>query len=288
MKILLLGKGFVGNRLFNFLKDSFDVQIFDKSTLDYTDRLIFKKILSDNSYNVVINCSGYTGSPNVDACEKEKEKCLFYNVSIPVQIARICDDQNVKFINISSGCIYTGYEKEFTEKDEPNFGMHSTISSYYSFTKHMCEILLRNTNAITIRIRMPFCGDAVNKNLIFKVLKYDNIIDLKNSGTSIDDLNVFIKNLIEHSKFYDLKGPLNVINPGELTCKMISEYLSFHGLTNPNWKIVDVSQLDIIAPRSNCVLSDKRIKKLGLQMPCLAKSLKEAVEKFASNYNAAI
>jgi dTDP-4-dehydrorhamnose reductase len=284
VKVLLLGKGFIGTRLFTHLQNTnFDVTIVNKSEINYTDRKLFYSYLLSTSFDTIINCSGYTGSPNVDGCEKEKDKCLFYNVSVPVQINTICKMLDKKFINISSGCIYAGYEKEYTEKDEPNFGIHNIDSSYYSHTKHMCEVLLRNTNAITIRIRMPFNGDSVGKNLIYKIFKYNNIIDLKNSGTSTDDLNVFMGKLLNHNDFLAIKGPLNVINPGPITGKMIADFLSFHGVVNKEWKVVGVSDLDIVAQRSNCVLSDKKIKKLGLQLPSLTKSLKEAVAKFAEN-----
>jgi dTDP-4-dehydrorhamnose reductase len=284
VKVLLLGKGFIGTRLFAHLQNtSFDVAIVDKSEINYTDRKRFHSYLLSTSFDTIINCSGYTGSPNVDGCEKEKDKCLFYNVSVPTQINTICNVLNKKFINISSGCIYTGYEKEYTEKDEPNFGMHNIDSSFYSYTKHMCEVLLRNTNAITVRIRMPFNGDSVGKNLIYKIFKYNNIIDLKNSGTNTDDLNVFMEKLLNHDDFLAIKGPLNVINPGVITGKMIADFLSFHGVVNKEWKVVGVSDLNIVAQRSNCVLSDKKIKKLGLQLPSLTKSLKGAVAKFAEH-----
>lgn len=286
MKVLILGRGFIGTRLHAYLlSKKIDTLIIDKKNdIDYTDRNIFLKYLQSFNFNVVINCSGFTGTPNVDGCEKEKEKCLFYNVSVPVQISNICDQLNIKFINVSSGCIYTGYEKEFTEKDEPNFGIKNVDSSYYSFTKHMCELLLKDTNSITLRIRMPFNSDATSKNLIYKILKYNNIIDLKNSGTSTDDLNEFIVQLIARNDLYTIKGLFNIVNPGFITGKMISEFLSFNGLINNEWKIVDISELNIVAQRSNCVLSDKKIKKLGLQLPPVAKSLKEAVQKFAENY----
>jgi len=286
VKILILGKGFIGSKLFVFLKDKFEVLFFSRQELDYTNRKILNDFLIEQKFDVVINCSGFIGHPNVDACEIEKEKCFFYNVSVPVLIANVCENASIKFINVSSGCIYTGYEKQFAEKDEPNFGFKSLNSSYYSFSKHLCEVLLRDTRSITLRIRMPFCGDVAARNLIYKVLKYDNIIDLDNSGTSVDDFSEFVFKLLNHSDFYKIKGPLNVINPGPLTCKLISEYLAFNGLTNPNWKIVKISDLKISAPRSNCILSDKKIKKLGLQLPCLAKSLKDAVSLFAKNYDA--
>jgi dTDP-4-dehydrorhamnose reductase len=284
VKVLILGGGFIGSRLNRYLKDKISVTLLQRSELDYTDKKIFTNFLLERSPTVVINCSGYTGSPNVDACETNKPDCLFYNVSVPVQISHICDQHNIKFINVSSGCIYQGYEKEYNEKDEPNFGICSNNSSYYSFTKHMCEKLLKNTNAITLRIRMPFNGEVTGKNLIYKVFKYDNIIDLKNSGTNVNDLCEFIHNLLNHSKLKDISGPLNVINPGPITCKMISEYLSFHGLTNSKWQIVELDRLDIVAQRSNCILSDKKIKSLGIRLPFAAKSLKESVAEFVENY----
>lgn len=284
MKVLLLGKGFIGNSLFSFLRDKHSTEMLSKEELNYTDRSIFAKYIQSKNYDAVINCSGYTGSPNVDACEIFKTDCLFYNVSVPVQLANICEEKNIKFMNVSSGCIYAGYEKEFTEKDEPNFGLYSINSSYYSFTKHMCEIMLRSTSAITLRVRMPFNSDIVSKNLIYKILKYDNIIDLKNSGTNTDDFNNFIDRLITHNDFLKIKGPLNVVNPGAITAKLISEYLSFNELVNPNWRIVPLNELNIVAQRSNCVLSDRKIRKLGLQLPSAIKSLKEATALFAEKY----
>ena len=38
---------------------------------------------------------------------------------------------------ISSGCIYNGYEKRFTEEDEPNFTFNN--GSFYSGSKALCE-----------------------------------------------------------------------------------------------------------------------------------------------------
>lgn len=284
MKALILGGGFIGSSLFSHLKKSLDVVQEVQATLNYTDRLTLLNYLLEKKFNVVINCSGYTGSPNVDACELNKNECLFYNVSVPVQINTLCDQLGIKFINVSSGCIYTGYEKEFTEKDEPNFGIYNNQSSYYSFTKHLCEVALKNKNCITLRIRMPFNSDIVSKNLIYKILKYDNILDLKNSGTNTNDFNACVEGLLKHRDFLTIKGPLNIVNPGPVTGKLISEYLSFHGLANPNWKIVDISSLDIVAQRSNCVLSDKKLKKLGLQLPSITKSLKQTVSEFVEKY----
>lgn len=282
---LILGKGYVGNKLFAHLKAIFpDTSIISKQDADYTDKHILFSLLSDQRFNFVINCCGYTGIPNVDACEKNKELCSYLNVSVPCLLNSVCEALSVKFINVTSGCIYSGFDKKYSEKDYPNFGLSNLESSYYSFTKHLCEKALANTSALSVRIRMPFSSDVIPKNLIFKILKYNNIIDIPNSATSIDDLCIFFANALQHPDIKNLSGPLNVVNPGPITGKQISEFLGFYNLKNPNWQIVDISELNIVAKRSNCILSDKKIKSLKLELPCVTKSLKKAVEAFASNY----
>ena len=58
--------------------------------------------------DVLINCAGYVGKPNVDACELHKEECLQGNVLLPEMLSRFCSELMIKFVHISSGCIYTG------------------------------------------------------------------------------------------------------------------------------------------------------------------------------------
>jgi len=233
LSILITGKGFIGNSLYEHLKGKHNTTIICKKEVDYTDRKTLENFLQNQHFDFLINCSGYTGSPNVDACELNKQECLFYNVSVPSVLNSACINNSIRFINVSSGCIYTGYEKDFTEKDEPNFGIYNPESSYYSFTKHLCEKALHNTAAITIRIRMPFNTTLASKNLIYKILKYNNIIDLPNSGTNTDDLNVFLEKFIQLPNIDSIHGVLNVVNPGAITGKIISEYLSFHKTINP-------------------------------------------------------
>jgi hypothetical protein len=36
---------------------------------------------------------------------------------VPYNISKICALHNIEFINISTGCIYSGYNKDFTEED---------------------------------------------------------------------------------------------------------------------------------------------------------------------------
>ena len=56
----------------------------------------------------LINAAGYTGKPNVDACELHKTECLFGNAVFPGLVAQACNEAGVPWGHVSSGCIYTG------------------------------------------------------------------------------------------------------------------------------------------------------------------------------------
>lgn len=287
MKVVLLGSGFIGSSLSEHLNDrGCNLTTINRTQLDYTEPKQLEHTLKTLGCTVLINCTGYTGVPNVDACELDKENCYFYNVTLPLRMVKICEKLGIKLVNVSSGCIYTGYTKNFTETDIPNFGIYNPDSSFYSKTKHICENNLANFDAITLRIRMPFNNKAVPKNLIYKIFKYDNIIDYPNSGTNTDNLNVFIYNLITTNALTRIVGPLNVVNPGVITGKKIADLLASCGLTNPNWKLVDIKDLDIKAQRSNCVLDESKAVSQALLMPHVDDILEDTVKSFITRYKA--
>ena len=284
--IVILGTGFIGSNLSTFLeKSKHKITAFSQADLNYTNPDLLAVALKQLQCNILINCSGYTGSPNVDACEKNKEKCFFYNVTLPLNLARVCEKLSIKLVNVSSGCIYTGYEKMFTEKDIPNFGIFNSTSSFYSQTKHICELNLADFDALTLRVRMPFNNRSVPKNLIYKIYKYDNIIDYPNSGTNTDNFNEFVYQLVNTPAVSNIRGPLNVVNPGPITGKKVAELLTKYGVVNPNWKVVDVSELNIVAQRSNCILDDSRLVAEGLGLPHIDKILEPTIAEFAKSLN---
>ena len=82
-KVLILGHGYTGGYLFNSLKKDHDVEIVSKASLNYTDSDILETRLFEYKPDYVVNCSGYTGRPNVDGCEDNKEDCWKLNVTVP-------------------------------------------------------------------------------------------------------------------------------------------------------------------------------------------------------------
>jgi dTDP-4-dehydrorhamnose reductase len=285
--ILLLGKGYIGENLNEHFISKSDIKsnIYSKKDLNYLDFNTLNKYLQKNQsirIDYIINCAGYTGRPNVEGCENDKETCWKYNVKLPIILTEIASYWNIPIIHISSGCVYTGYEKDYTEEDEPNFGIYNKESSFYSKTKHACELSLKNSNSYIFRIRMPFSHKSSERNYIDKILKYDNLISYKNSLTNINDLNEFIY------KFINLKnkpeyGIYNVTNQGFTTAKEVVEILKKHKLENKNWKFLNQDELNFKVARSNCVLSTEKIKKLNLELPNIYSSIKNEIGRFKND-----
>jgi len=285
-KIIVLGNGYIGKKAYKYFFETLE-NIYDVTRLynyPYTapeklKETLFNNLISEfrgHQIKWIINCVGFTGKPNVDACEENKQICWDLNVTFPTILAQFCEQHNIKIINVTSGCIYDGPgDVHYTEEDEPNFGLLNPDSSWYSKTKHAAELCLKNfSNVYILRIRMPICNDFNSqKNYLSKILKYNNILDEVNSKTVIEDLLLVIKKIIN---IEDLPvGVYNCVNPKPLSTAQICEILDKHGLWNPNWKFINYNELKqhIVANRSNCILSADKLKIHGLDMPSERESL---------------
>jgi len=281
MNVLILGGGYIGRHLFDHLKRYHDVELITQKQVDYTymnDSRDFKSYLHDNRFDIAVNCSGYTGTPNVDACEDEKWKCWKYNVTAPVRTTETLNLFKIPVIHISSGCIYEG-DQFFTEEDMPNLGLYTDHSSFYSKSKHAGELALNHMEGFIFRIRMPFCGTSGRKNILNKYLKYDNILSDVNSLTCIYDLCKVVEHFCVHRNVLP-HGIYNVVNNGAITGVQVIDMLKQGGMNNKNWKVVPVDELNIKATRSNCTLSGGKLKIKGrFDMPNVKAALKYCISQ---------
>ena len=281
--VLIIGAGYVGSQLFS-LADKAKATYFlhSRKTLDYTDQSALRKFLLNYNITHVVNCSGFTGRPNVDEGELKKKECWNLNVITPLAVSNTCKSLGINFIHISSGCIYSGYDKEFTEEDEPNFGLFNE-SSFYSKTKHAFETI--NDYGCTIRVRMPFSNSLHERSYITKILLYDNLINYKNSKTYIFDLCNFIEYIVTNNISANNIGIINFVNPEAKDTEYIVDRMKFFELVNKNWKFVDIKDINIKAPRSNCVLKNAKLKRLfpDFYIRSESEALNEALTKIKND-----
>lgn len=274
--ILILGLGYTGTYLYNKLKTDHDVNIVAKDTLDYTDEVVIDTYLFEYKPDYVINCSGFTGRPNVDQCEDEKEGCWRLNVTAPSMINRLCKAHHIPYIHISSGCIFTGYDRSWTEKDKPNYGVFNNHSSFYSKSKHAYE-LASGDYGLTIRIRMLFDGEFTDRSVLTKLLKYDKLINEVNSKTYIVDLVNFIAKYITDGRAEN--DIVNLVNPEPLDTEGVITILKQYGKDNPKWGFVKFEELGTKAGRSNCTMDVSKLKsKYGYEPMTETRALIDAME----------
>lgn len=265
LNILILGDGYMGNHIFNHLiKEGFGATKKSSKELDYHDSRTLYKYLINNGVCTVINCSGFTGRPNIDEAEIKKELCYELNVLSPLRVNKICNTLNVNYLHISSGCIYDGYEKEWSEEDKSNYGLFTTHSSFYSKSKHSFELLSQDLKGTILRIRMPFGPDSSHRNYLSKIRKYDNLINFQNSKTYIPDLCGFISTLLD-KKGNDIwlnKEIYNIVNPSPLWTNEVCDIMKDYGFHNQNWKYVALNRLEIATSRSNCIMNNEKASKI--------------------------
>ncbi len=279
-KILILGKGYIGNYLAR-AKTNDQIIHISKKDVDYSDYDVFDSFLKKETPDWIINSSGYTGKPNVDACENDKENCFLYNVKIPMIITDIANNQKIPIVHIGSGCVYSGYEKNYTEQDLCNFGEENEYSSFYSKTKNSFERLSSGYDRYILRIRIPFNGTPEPKNYLYKILNYDNLINKQNSLTCVDDLVDFVYKFIEKKPEF---GLYNVVNEGSIDASHVVSLMKQNGLENPNWKFVSIEEANFKVQRSNCVLSTDKIKNINLTLPDVKQRIEESIKQYKQNH----
>jgi dTDP-4-dehydrorhamnose reductase len=291
VKILILGKGYIGNYLAKHLARHKAIEVchFSKQILNYVDPTQLRNYLknTEGEFDWICNTSGFTGQKNVDSCEDHKEQCYFYNVTAPLYLTKVCNEFNIPVVHIGSGCVYSGYDKVYTEDDPTDFGADNPLSSTYSKTKDTFEKLSRDMQRVIFRIRIPFNGVYEPKNYLYKMYKYNNLITKQNSITCVDDLMLFIEKFLW--KFSDpiLKescyGVYNVVNNGSVDGAEVVDMMREYGIDNPDWKFVTIKEANFRVARSNCILSTEKLKNLGLALPDVRSSLNYAISQFAQN-----
>jgi len=178
-------------------------------------------------------------------------------------------------VQMASGCVYEGDNngKGYKESDEPNY-----FGSLYSRSRVYSEkILSEFPNILQLRIRIPIISKPNPKNLIDKLIKYNKIINIKNSCTVIEDFIPTAMALIRKRG----TGIFNMVNKGAMDHKSIMTM--YKKIVDPEFKINLMNgkeEGDLCIRRSNCVLSTEKLKKLGLQMPPLKESLEKLLKKY--------
>lgn len=281
MIYLLGGSGYVGAAYQAlFTRRGLPFRNVRRAELDYSDRAALTELLHREKPVFLINAAGYTGKPNVDACELHKSDCLMGNAVLPGTIALACTDAGVPWGHVSSGCIYTGRRVDgagFTETDTPNFTFRTDNCSFYSGTKALGEeVLAGGPNAYVWRLRIPFNQVDSTRNYLSKLMRYSTLLDAENSISQLDEFVAATFACWEQRVPF---GTYNVTNPGHVTTREVVDLIKKTGVSTKDFKFFsDESEFMRTAaktPRSNCVMDSRKLAATGIKLT----EVHEAVER---------
>lgn len=281
MIYLLGGSGYVGAAYQALLtRKGLAFRNLRRAEFDYADRAALTGLLRREKPEFLINAAGYTGKPNVDACELHKSECVMGNAVLPGTIAQACADAGIPWGHVSSGCIFTGRNPQgqgFTEADTPNFTFRTDNCSFYSGTKALGEEVLAGTpNAFVWRLRIPFNEVDGPRNYLSKLMRYASLLDAENSISQLDEFVAATFACWEKRVPF---GTYNVTNPGHVTTREVVDLIKKTGVSNKDFKFFS-SEAEFMrtaakTPRSNCVMDSRKLAGTGIQLT----EVHEAIER---------
>jgi 3,5-epimerase/4-reductase len=264
------GRGFMGQNLLSLYPGATIPEV------DISDARAVAAALDADQPEVVINCAGKTGRPNIDWCENHKAETLRSNLTGALVVLEECLRRGVYLVHFSSGCIYEGTKGGvgFTEEDPPNY-----TGSFYSRTKAWADQVLREFPVLTLRLRMPFDGSLSDRNLIMKLRKYKRVLTEPNSITHLPDFFRAAEQLITRRA----TGVFNIVNEGVVSpFEIMTRYRE---LIDPTHTFVPLplAQMGEVASagRSNCLLSTARLREEGLRLPPVREAVDFALRALA-------
>lgn len=311
--LLLGGSGYVGQAFAHEIgRRGWRCKTLRRSDLDYTSFRTLCRALGDSKPSFVVNCSGFTGKPNVDACEDQKADTLLGNVTAPLSIANACESLGIPLGHVSSGCIYAGarivqpdgaihVERDltkpelrailashrervlgFTEECPPNFSFRAPPCSFYSGSKALGEEALSGSSSTFLwRLRIPFDEKDNARNYLSKVQRYAKVYD---NANSISHLGDFARCCLD---LWDLRAPFgtyNVTNPGFVTTHQVVEAIQKHLRVQRTFEYwasdEEFYRVAAKTPRSNCVMDCSKLLSCGVKI----RPVEEALEASLKNW----
>ena len=272
MIFLLGGSGYVGTAYQALLqRKGLPFRNVRRADFDYTNLPALTELLRREKPEFLINAAGYTGKPNVDACELHKTECLLGNGVLPGTIAQACTAAGVPWGHVSSGCIFTGARPDgsgFTETDTPNFTFRTDNCSFYSGTKALGEEVLAGFDQVYVwRLRIPFNEVDNPRNYLSKLMRYSTLLEATNS---ISQLEEFVAATFACWEKRVPFGTYNVTNPGQVTTHEVVELIKKTGVSAKQFTFfkdeAEFMQTAAKTPRSNCVMNSAKLAATGIKL----------------------
>uniref|UniRef100_A0A0K0EGQ4 dTDP-D-glucose 4,6-dehydratase n=1 Tax=Strongyloides stercoralis TaxID=6248 RepID=A0A0K0EGQ4_STRER len=282
------GKGWVGKQFLEYFKNKeIPCVLANKKPGFDKDNDVLDEIISLNPTHILC-CTGRTHGgeyKTIEYLEGGPEKTyenVRDNMYSAIILAEICKKESIHFTYVGTGYLFS-YDKEhpiggkgFDDDDLPTF-----FGNSYSVVKGYTDRMIgsfKNSEIINARITLPLNFNLnEDRNLLSKIIKYNQIFDLPVSITILPDCIPALVSLMEKR----FGGNLNLVNP---------EPISLHEILQLYKKYVDKDLHDynvitkdsdkgkeLLATKGNCALNTEKLVK---NYPIIKTSRESLIENF--------
>ena len=287
MKWLIWGNGWIYKNLLQYIPREISVILAETRADDEKAvKMEIDSVKPDRVICLIGRIRGPPGDiPNIDYLEgtnseESREKLninIRDNLFAPLQLSMICNELNIHYTYLGTGCIFTydGDNDIKTEEDNPNF-----FGSSYSIVKGYTDRLMKlnDNNTLNVRIRMPISDDIYDKSsFVSKIISYPQIISIPNSVSVMSDVLPALVDMINSKK----TGTINLVNPETITHKQIKEFYIKYVDSSHTYRVITITDQDKLlkASRSNIHLDAKKLLNEYGSIPTAYESIENIFKK---------
>jgi 3,5-epimerase/4-reductase len=298
MNILVYGRGWIGEQFINLLQKENINYVLGTSRCDNKETLI-QEIESVKPSHVVSFIGRTWGTTEdgkvyttIDYLEQPGK--LYENVRdnlfSPLLLAHVCNERNIHFTYLGTGCVYSfdenhklnedgTVENGFEDSEKPNF-FGSSYSTVKGFTQQLME--LYENNVLQLKIRMPIVNEKNARNFITKITTYEKICSVPNSMTILPELLPIALDMMKTNSV----GTYNFTNPNVISHNEILEM--YREIVDPafTWKNFSIEEQDKIlaSKRSNNYLDTTKLENYVKSRNLTLSNIKDGVRKVLYAY----
>ena len=269
MRRLFFGNGKVAN----IISHPNDL-ILSRKECDITDIQSVKTVLDKHKPDVVINSAAKT---NLEFCQSNKLEAFQSNTIGALNLLEVCKELKIKFVHISSGCLFDGNQTVSTEESTP------TPKVWYTWTKTWADQAIEQygyDDYLILRPRQLISKCPHPTNMLTKFLRLDSIAAIKepNSLTCVEDFG----DMLDHLVNVGAKGIYNCSNDGVITPYEIAVALKEN--IKPSLIVTECSYEELLSKlpnkRVNTILSNQKLKDSGYQPRTAISALNWCIENY--------
>ena len=225
MRVFVTGvKGQLGYDVMNELeKQGLEGIGVDIDEMDITDTDQVNKVIKEAAPDAVIHCAAYTA---VDAAEDNEEICRKVNAQGTENIAKVCEELDIKMMYISTDYVFNGQGERPWEPDDEREPLN-----VYGQTKYEGELAIEEHVKKFFTVRIAWVFGVNGKNFIKTMLNlgktHDHLTvvnDQTGSPTYTYDLARLLVDMIQTDKY----GRYHATNEGlctwyEFACEIFKQ-----------------------------------------------------------------